>query len=73
MHISVCLATQRLRHVVETLGTPHCRLTLVYCCSDTNSHLLTMERISEPPEDHWFSLQTKRTSGQFSLSQAINK
>jgi hypothetical protein len=51
---------------VCALRYPHSRLTLSYSSSITNSYFVTMEKISEQPEDHCFILQIKRTAGPLS-------
>jgi hypothetical protein len=58
---------------VCVLRYPHSRLTLSYCSSVTNSYFVTMEKISEQPEDHCFILQIKPTAGPFSLGEEITK
>jgi hypothetical protein len=59
---------------VTLLRTPHSALSLAFCSSDTNSHHLTLEKISEPSaEDHCFILHVKRTFTPFSFRQALTK
>jgi hypothetical protein len=58
---------------VWALQTSHSPLKLSYWSSPTSSHHVTMEEISERPEDHCFNLHMERTSNRFSLSLALSK